>query len=359
MNKKALVAMSGGVDSSVAAYLMKSSGYDISGAIMRLADDFGEDSSQAINDAKAVCIRLGVPFHVFDYRDDFKTCVIDEFIKVYEEGGTPNPCVTCNKKMKFGKFIDGANEIGIDTVATGHYAKIEKSGDRFILKRGEDPLKDQSYFLYHLTQNQLSHAKFPLGSMSKDEIREIAKENGFVTAHKKDSQDICFVPSGDYVSVIEKVTSKVFPEGDFVNIFGEKIGNHRGHIHYTIGQRKGLGMGFGEKMYVLGKNVTKNEVILGNNNALFSGSLVANDFNWIISDNPPEKLRADVKIRYGAKEAPATVYVTDERTVRIEFDTPQRAIAPGQAVVLYDGDIVLGGGTIIKKQAEPAPKSRA
>ena len=267
---------------------------------------------------------------------------------MYEEGGTPNPCVVCNKKMKFGKFIDGAKEIGIETVATGHYARIEKSGDRFLLKRGTDLLKDQSYFLYHLTQKQLSHTVFPLGTMSKDEIREIAGENGFVTAHKKDSQDICFVPSGDYVSVIEKVTSKIFPQGNFMNTLGEKIGNHKGHIHYTIGQRKGLGMGFGEKMYVLGKDVSENEVILGPNNALFSDTLFANDFNWIVSDNPPEKLRADVKIRYGAKESPATVYVTGENSVRIEFDIPQRAIAPGQAVVLYDGDAVLGGGTITK-----------
>lgn len=348
MNKKALIAMSGGVDSSVAAYIMKTSGYEISGAIMKLCDDFGEDSSQSVNDAKAVCERLGVPFYVFDYRDDFKNLVVDDFIRVYEEGGTPNPCVVCNKKMKFGKFIDGAKEIGIETVATGHYARIEKSGDRFLLKRGTDLLKDQSYFLYHLTQKQLSHTVFPLGTMSKDEIREIAGENGFVTAHKKDSQDICFVPSGDYVSVIEKVTSKIFPQGNFVNTLGEKIGNHKGHIHYTIGQRKGLGMGFGEKMYVLGKDVSENEVILGPNNALFSDTLFAYDFNWIVSDNPPEKLRADVKIRYGAKESPATVYVTGENSVRIEFDIPQRAIAPGQAVVLYDGDAVLGGGTIEK-----------
>ncbi|MBE7049627.1 MAG: tRNA 2-thiouridine(34) synthase MnmA [Ruminococcaceae bacterium] len=350
MNKKALVAMSGGVDSSVAAYLMKKEGYEISGAIMRLCDDFGEDSSSSVNDARMICERLDAPFYVFDYRDDFKTFVVEDFVRVYDEGGTPNPCVVCNKKMKFGKFIDGAKAAGIDLIATGHYARIEKSGDRFLLKKGLDSSKDQSYFLYHLTQNQLSHTLFPLGSMSKDEIREIAKENGFVTAHKKESQDICFVPSGDYVSVIEKVTSKVYPGGNFVNPAGEKIGNHKGHIYYTIGQRKGLGMGFGEKMYVLGKDAGKNEVILGSNHDLFSDTLFANDFNWIVSDNPPETFRADVKIRYGAKEAPATVYVTEKDCVKIVFDTPQRAIAPGQAVVLYDGDVVLGGGTITERE---------
>lgn len=346
MNKKALIAMSGGVDSSVAAHIMKTSGYDISGAIMRLYEDEQTNFSQNINDAKSVCEKLNVPFHIFDMRRIFQKNVIESFVSQYRNGHTPNPCVTCNKLMKFKAFIREAKTLGIGTIATGHYARIEKAGDRYLLKKGRDANKDQSYFLYHLTQEQLSQTVFPLGDMLKDEIREIAFQNGFVNAEKKDSQDICFVPCGDYVKVIKEYSDPDFSNGSFVNTKGEIIGTHPGHIHYTIGQRKGLGTGFGERVYVLGKDPLENKVILGKNEELFSDTLTASDFNWIALQNPSGTIRAEAKIRYGAKEAPANVHILEDGRVEIVFDEPQRAIASGQAVVLYEGDTVIGGGTI-------------
>ena len=349
MNSKALIAMSGGVDSSVAAYLMLDKGYDCIGATMRLHDKYPADDERNfndINDAKSVCISLGIDFHVLDYRDEFKKEVIDRFISVYEAGGTPNPCIKCNRYMKFGRFLDAALELGCDKMATGHYARVEQENGRFYLKKAADPKKDQTYFLYSLTQAQLSKVVFPLGSMTKDEIRALAVERGFVSAHKSDSQDICFVPDGEYINVIRSFTDKVYPTGNFVDIMGNKLGTHGGIINYTVGQRKGLGMAFGEKMYVKEKNVRTNEVVLAKNDDLFSNCLDACDFNWITFDNPPATIRAKAKVRYSTKEDDCTVFVTGKSDVHIEFDTPQRAIAKGQAVVLYDGDTVIGGGTI-------------
>lgn len=350
MNNKTLIAMSGGVDSSVAAYLMKQKGYECIGATMRLYDKSGSDEEKNltdINDAKSVCNNLGIDFHVLDYREEFKKEVIDRFISIYENGGTPNPCIECNRYMKFGLFLEAALSLGCDKMATGHYARVENEGGRYYLKKAVDTKKDQTYFLYSLTQNQLKRVDFPLGEMTKDRIRQIALKQGFVSAHKGDSQDICFVPGGDYINVIKSFTQKTYPTGDFVDISDNIIGTHSGIINYTVGQRKGLGMAFGEKLYVKEKDIELNRVVLAKNEDLFSNSLDAVDFNWIVFETPPCSLKAKAKVRYSTKEDECTVYVTGKSTVHIEFNSPQRAIAKGQAVVLYDGDLVLGGGTII------------
>jgi len=350
MKQKALIAMSGGVDSSVAAYLMQQKGYECIGATMRLYDKFPQDEEKNlidISDAKSVCNLLGINFHVLDYREEFKKEVIDRFISIYEIGGTPNPCIECNRYMKFGKLFDASVKLGCDKIATGHYARVEEDNGRFYLKKALDPKKDQTYFLYSLSKSRLARIEFPLGTMSKEEIRSLAMEKGFVSAHKSDSQDICFVPDGQYIDIIKSFTGKIYPQGDFVDVSGNKIGTHEGIINYTVGQRKGLGTSFGKKVYVKEKDILKNEVILATNEELFSQKLDADDFNWIAFDNPPDKFKAKAKVRYSAKEEGCTVYTLSETKVHIEFDTPQRAIAKGQAVVLYDGDTVIGGGTII------------
>ncbi|MBQ4526903.1 MAG: tRNA 2-thiouridine(34) synthase MnmA [Clostridia bacterium] len=345
MNKKALIAMSGGVDSSVAAYLTGTYGYKCEGAIMRLFEKNGSETDDA-DDAARICDKLCIPFRILDMREEFRHTVIDSFIHSYENGETPNPCIECNKKFKFGRFLEYAMKLGMDCIVTGHYAQIEKSGDRYILKKGADESKDQSYVLYHLTQHQLSRTVFPLGAMTKTQIRTIAEEKGFVNAHKKDSQDICFVPDGDYISVIKEYSGKQYPCGNFVNTGGEVIGSHLGIINYTIGQRKGLGCAFGERLYVVDKNVSSNTVVLGKNEELFSKTINAKDANWIVSDNMPETFRAHAKIRYNSKEAAAVICRTGENTFSVEFDDFQRAPAKGQSVVIYDGDTVVGGGII-------------
>ena len=345
MTNKVLIAMSGGVDSSVAAYIMKRDGYNTSGAIMELLSSSIKDNADTL-DARAVCEKLGMDFYVLNMRDEFEKCVISSFINAYENGCTPNPCIECNRHLKFGKFLSEAQNLGIDNIATGHYAIIEKTGDRYYLKKGKDLSKDQSYVLYNLTQHQLSHTIFPLGEMTKEEIRAIAEEKGLITARKKDSQDICFVPDGDYFSFIKNYTQKDYPNGNFVNMKGEVIGTHEGIIKYTVGQRKGLGTGFGERVYVHHKNIATNEVVLSGNDELFSNELYATGFNWISFDKSPEKIKAYAKVRYSAKETPCTVHTLSDGEVYIEFDSPQRAIAKGQSVVLYDGDYVLGGGVI-------------
>lgn len=339
---KALIAMSGGVDSSVAAYLMMRQGCECIGATMQLLD--GAESQ--ISDAKAVADRLGIPFYSFDLRHEFRETVIDEFIKSYENGETPNPCVVCNRRMKFGLLFDKARELGYDCIVTGHYAKIEALNGRYLLKKSEIREKDQSYFLYSLSQEQLSHIVLPLEAYSKQEVREIAEKTGLITARKKDSQDICFVPDGDYISVIESYTNKTYPKGNFVDIEGNILGQHQGLIRYTTGQRKGLGIALGRPMYVGGKNVDKNEVILCGDNELYGDTVAARDFNWIAFDTPPKTFRCKARIRYRHTEQSATVTVGNN-TVTIVFDRPQRAATPGQSVVLYDEDTVLGGGIII------------
>ncbi|MDD6620724.1 MAG: tRNA 2-thiouridine(34) synthase MnmA [Eubacteriales bacterium] len=354
MNKKVIIAMSGGVDSSVAAFLMKEKGFDCIGATMKLYDndEIGISREKTccslddIEDARSVARRLSMPYYVFNFKEEFEEKVIRKFISTYENGGTPNPCIDCNRYLKFEKLFQRMNELEYNYVVTGHYARIEENDGWFYLKKAVDDTKDQSYVLYSLTQYQLSHILFPLGEYTKNEIRDIAEKQGFLNARKKDSQDICFVPDGNYTDFIERYTGKKYPPGDFVDINGKPIGKHQGIIRYTNGQRKGLGVAFGQPMYVAGKNIEKNTVTLCTNDELFSKELNAVDFNWIIP-NPQNEIKCSARVRYNMREKPATAYINDDNSVNVVFDEPQRAITRGQAVVLYDGDIVLGGGTIV------------
>lgn len=351
--KKAIIAMSGGVDSSVAALFMKEQGFDCIGATMKLYDneDIGISREKTccslddIEDARAVARRLGMPYYVFNFKAEFEKKVIDNFIKTYEQGGTPNPCIECNRHLKFEKLMQRMQELQFDCVVTGHYADIEYKNGRYLLKKGKDSSKDQSYVLYSLTQYQLEHTIFPLGKYSKEQIREVAEKNGFINARKKDSQDICFVPNGDYSAFIERYTGKSYPAGDFVDKNGNVLGTHSGIIRYTIGQRKGLNIALGHPVYVISKDLDNNRVVLGSNEDLLSDELYANDFNWII-EKPKTQIKCYAKTRYNMREVPCTA-VCDGDRVSIRFESPVRAVTSGQAVVLYDGDYVLGGGTIV------------
>lgn len=354
MNKKALIAMSGGVDSSVAALLMKENGYDCIGVTMRLFqnEDIGVSREKSccslddVEDARGIAHSLGMPYYVFNFTDDFQSQVIGRFISAYENGATPNPCVDCNRTMKFGKLYRRAMMLGCDCVVTGHYARIEKENGRYLLKQAADDTKDQSYVLPFLTQEQLAHTQFPLGNMRKAEIRKIAEARGFANANKRESQDICFVPDGDYAKVIEMSTGKIYPYGRFVDRDGNTLGEHKGIIRYTIGQRRGLGLSLNEPMYVCEKRASDNTVTLGKNEDLYAKELDAMHFNWIAFEDPPAEIRVKAKIRYRQSAQGATAVPTGRDTIHLIFDEPQRAITKGQAVVLYDGDVVVGGGTI-------------
>ena len=351
---KAIIAMSGGVDSSVAALLMKKQGYDCIGATMKLYDNADLLLSKEktccslddIEDARQVARRLDIPYYVFNFKGEFRERVIDKFIKTYETGATPNPCIDCNRYLKFEKLFQRMRELEFDYVVTGHYARIEEKDGWFYLKKGLDASKDQSYVLYSLSQYQLSHIKFPLGDFNKTQIRQIAEENNFINSGKKDSQDICFVPDGDYAGFIESYTGKKYPCGNFINKNGEVLGKHNGIIRYTTGQRKGLGVSFGKPMYVADKDIENNTVTLCTNEELFSNELCAVDFNWIIP-NVPNRIRCKAKVRYNMTEQDVQAIIQEDGSVKIVFDEPQRAITKGQAAVLYDGDILIGGGTII------------
>ena len=347
-NEKILVAMSGGVDSAVCAALIKKQGFPVAGVTIDLSVCCdGKFNNKDILDARNTADILGIEHYVCDFAYEFKNCVIQDFMNTYIEGGTPNPCVKCNKYIKFGLLLDFAKQNGYDKIATGHYAKIKQDGSgRYLLMRGVDRTKDQSYMLYTLSQEQLSHVVFPLGDYTKKEIRALAAEMGLPSATRSDSQDICFIPDGDYASYIKSHTDKIFNNGNFVDKDNNVLGTHKGIINYTVGQRKGLGISLGKPMYVAQKNVIDNTVTLVDDDELYGKSLKLTDINLISCDDIKTQQKFLVKIRYRHNPAYATVVQTDENTIQVEFDEPQRAIAKGQSCVIYDGDVVVGGGTI-------------
>ena len=350
---KILVAMSGGVDSSVAAKLLTDAGNDCVGCTMKLYDnaDAGIDRSHTccslddVEDARSVAHSLGMDYFVFNFSDDFRKKVIDKFVDSYLRGRTPNPCIDCNRFMKFDKLFDRAEILGCEKIATGHYARIGYENGKYTLKKALDPTKDQSYVLYAMTQAQLAKTLFPLGGLCKTETRKIAEECGFVNADKPDSQDICFVPDGDYAKIIELHCGAPAPCGDFVDTDGNILGRHAGIIRYTVGQHRGLGIDLPGKRYVCRVCPENNTVVLGEAKDLYRKDAFVTEVNWISGEAPKQPFRCKVKLRYRQTEQWATVTPIGSDAFRAEFDEPQRAVTPGQAAVLYDGDTVLGGGT--------------
>lgn len=350
--KKVTVAMSGGIDSAVAALIALEYGYDVSGATMSLCPKIAHNGTdlalQDIADAKAVCDRLGIKHRVYSFEERFHSTVIRDFIDTYYSGGTPNPCIVCNKLLKFGALLDEEIDNGADFIATGHYARIERREDgRYLLKKAADEKKDQTYMLWSLSQYQLSHTLFPLGDLTKPEIRKMGEDNGFIIAHKSDSQDICFVPDGDYAAFIEKEVGEKYPCGDYVDEDGKVLGKHKGIIHYTIGQRKGLGISMGRHIFVTKKDAETNTVTLADEDRLFTRTVVIKGINLIPFDQIDGKIRVKAKIRYRHAESDAFAEQTGEDEITLTFDKPQRAPAKGQSAVMYDGDYVVGGGIIL------------
>ena len=348
MPNRIYAAMSGGVDSSVAAYLLLQAGYTVTGATMTLYRPRGETGdTQDVTDARAICEKLGIPHVTYDMGRVFCEKVIEDFIRVYEAGGTPNPCVTCNRTVKFGALWDAVKADGAEAIATGHYARIRKDGDRYLLCKAADEGKDQSYFLWQLPRAILPRVLFPLGDMTKPAIRALAAEQGFETAHKSDSQDICFVPDGDYAGFMGGYTGRTPEEGDFVDKNGKVLGRHRGILHYTIGQRKGLGIALGEPAFVCGKDPVTRRVVLGKNEDLFTREVRLTGVNLLSVDVMNTPMAVTARIRSTHRGDPATVVMTGESTATVTFDTPQRAVCPGQSCVFYLGDVVVGGGIIL------------
>ena len=354
---KALIAMSGGVDSSVAALLMTQKGYECIGCTMKLYAN--EDielcrdntccSLDDVEDAKAVAKRLGMPHHTFNFKEKFRETVIDDFINCYEHGMTPNPCIQCNKHMKFDELYRRGQILGCDKIVTGHYVRIRKTDKGYQLLKAMDSNKDQSYVLYNMTQEELAHTEFPLGELTKDEVRKIAESNGFINANKPDSQDICFVPDGDYVGALKRFTGKEYEPGQFVDTNGNVLGEHKGIVSYTIGQRKGLGIAYEHPLYVVELDVPNNKVVLGKNEELFSKEALVENINWIDPEDDRTEIRCKAKVRYRMTEQPCVVKKIDATKALVIFDEPQRAITPGQSAVFYEDEVVLGGGTIVRQ----------
>jgi tRNA-uridine 2-sulfurtransferase len=354
MAEKVVIGMSGGVDSSVAAYLLKEKGYEVIGVTMQVwpSDEEYEEreggccSLSAVEDARRVAYKLDIPFYVMNFKDIFKKNVIDYFIDEYMEGRTPNPCVACNKFIKFDSFLNKAMALGAQYVATGHYAKIEKSDDRFLIRCADDNKKDQTYALYNLTQFQLSHTLMPCGDYNKSHIREIAKEIGLEVHNKKDSEEICFIPDNDHGAYIKRQLPNNVKEGNFVDKFGNVMGRHKGIVYYTIGQRKGLGLSIGRPIFVTDIVPWKNEIVIGSEDDIFKTELIAKNLNFIPFNSLEASMQVEAKIRYSAKPSPAEVIPIGEGKVKVTFKYKQRAITKGQSVVFYKGDLLVGGGII-------------
>lgn len=354
MGKKVVIGMSGGVDSSVAAYLLKEQGYDVIGITMQVwqQDDFYEEreggccSLSAVEDARRVANKIGIPFYVFNFRDTFKANVIDYFIDEYLEGRTPNPCVMCNKLIKFDELLRKSMAMGAEYIATGHYANIKNNDGRYLLYKSTDERKDQTYALYNFTQHQLEHTLMPCGEYSKDKIRQIAEKIGLEVHAKPDSQEICFISDNDHGGYIKRMFPNKVKEGNFVDKKGNKLGSHKGIVYYTIGQRKGLGLALGRPVFVTDINPLTNEVVIGSEEDIFKTELVAKELNFIPFDELKEPLRVQAKIRYSAKPAMAEIFPLPNGRVKVVFEEKQRAITKGQSVVFYIENLVVGGGVI-------------
>lgn len=355
-SKKVMLGMSGGVDSSVAAAILLEQGYEVIGVTLQIWQDMSEEqqkseggccSLSAVDDARRVANKLGIPYYVLNFKDIFNNNVIKYFTEEYFKGRTPNPCIMCNRLVKWQAMLDKAVSMGIDYIATGHYAKVMYNDQtkRYILKKSVTDRKDQTYALYNLTQEQLSRTIMPVGDYPKERIREMAKEIGLSVATKPDSQEICFVSDNNYGRFLSETGRKIVP-GKFVDTKGNVLGDHKGIVYYTVGQRKGLGIAFGKPMFVVALDPKTNTVVLGDDNEVFSQELTASDLNFISIEKPVDGMKVNAKIRYSSKESPATIRVLDDQRVKVVFDEPQRAITPGQAVVFYDDDVVVGGGTI-------------